>query len=44
MRPGGAGLEIKSQCLYRFGVVKYRKSGGAWFFFVGINRPSALRK
>jgi hypothetical protein len=23
--------------------LKYRRSGGAWFFFAGINRPSALR-
>jgi hypothetical protein len=23
---------------------KYRKSGAAWFFFVGISMPSALRK
>ncbi len=24
--------------------LKYRKSGGAWFFFAGINNPSPLRK
>ncbi len=24
--------------------LKYRKSGGGWSFFIGISRPSALRK
>ena len=29
---------------YFFDRLKYRKSGGAWFFLAGISRPSALKK
>jgi hypothetical protein len=34
------GYELR----YFFAWLKYFRSGGAWPFFDGINRPSALRK